>query len=177
MSLQEEWLQLISTWDYEDSAGELNAPSENKRLPDGLRTPGTAFRLPILQSLTARGGAATNARILTDIYNKLENVLNDHDHEPLLSNPDQPRWRNTGLWCIDNMVSEGLIMAGSARGMWEITELGEETLSQQKAAGNLNGHKSRGEESTEWDLESDDDVEAFESSFTSEDVEENAEKK
>jgi len=50
----------------------------------------------------------------------MQGVLKDVDHQPLASDPDLPRWRNTAQWARAAMVREGLIKGDSRRGIWEI---------------------------------------------------------
>lgn len=55
--------------------------------------------------------------------------LNAYDRQPLTSDPTQTRWRNTAQWARNAMVKEGLLSAGSPRGVWEITQAGRRWLS------------------------------------------------
>jgi restriction system protein len=66
--------------------------------------------------------------ILTGIEQLMKSVLKPVDYEPLPSQPDSPRWRNTAQWERDTMVKEGLLKSNSPRGVWEITEAGRQAL-------------------------------------------------
>ncbi|MCC7571175.1 winged helix-turn-helix domain-containing protein, partial [Candidatus Micrarchaeota archaeon] len=53
-------------------------------------------------------------------------------YDPLASNPDNPRWRNTAQWARNSMVNEeGFLKKDSPRGIWEISEKGRAFLKEQ----------------------------------------------
>ncbi len=165
--LQHEWAELFSMWKLEASIQSLPGPRVTLRLPDGLRTPIRAFRFPILASLDERGGIAINETILDDIYAGSQQFLKEDDKQPLLSDPAQPRWRNSSIWCLDEMAAEGLIAPGSARGTWEITDEGRTELARLHEHRSANGHAPSDEDPSNWLLgsDSDDVVREAESSF------------
>jgi len=99
------------------------------RLGRGLRTPEEAFRRPILEALNECGGSAPMEEVLALVERKVERVLNPHDWEPLASDPKAVRWRNTAQWCRAQLVREGLMRAGSPRGIWELSDSGLSALS------------------------------------------------
>ena len=173
--LQAEWSELVSRWGMEASLQSLPGPRVTQRLPDGLRTPGRIYRLPILASLAERGGFAHNETILADVHEYLESSLNEYDLQPLLSNPDQPRWRNTCVWCLDQLATENLIVAGSPRGSWEITDEGRAELARLQSHASENVLDLDEEETTNF-LESgsdpDDHEELTNPSFASKEIEE-----
>ncbi|MGQ9822767.1 MAG: winged helix-turn-helix domain-containing protein [Thermogutta sp.] len=102
------------------------------RLARGLRTPEDAFRLPILQALVDLGGAGQMAEVLEKVRQVMQGVLKEVDYQPLASDPDLPRWRNTAQWSRAAMVKEGLIKGDSRRGIWEISDAGRRHLNEQK---------------------------------------------
>lgn len=59
-------------------------------------------------------------------------ILKDVDHEPLASDSDMPRWRNSAQWARNTMRHEGLIKDDSPHGTWEITPAGKERVQQGK---------------------------------------------
>ena len=61
----------------------------------------------------------------------MQGVLKDVDHQPLASDPDLPRWRNTAQWARAAMVREGLIKGDSRRCIWEISDAGRRHLADQ----------------------------------------------
>ena len=165
--LQSEWAQLVSKWDVDASVHELPLAKIAKKFPEALRTPGHAFRIPILETLVGTSGVVTHSRVLSEVFRRMESTLNDHDYQPLLSNPDQPRWRNTAIWCLDQLAVEGLISSASARGTWEITEQGMSVLAEQRQAVARNTRNGSADDasSLEFDPDQDGDNDACKSSF------------
>lgn len=105
------------------------------RLAKGMRTPESAFVLPILRALTDLGGSAPMRRVLEQVGTAMQAHLRDVDHQPLKSDPRHPRWNNTAQWARDSMVRDGLLKNNSPRGLWEITAAGRERLRTAEAAG------------------------------------------
>lgn len=66
--------------------------------------------------------------VLNGVEQLMKSVLKQIDYEPLPSQPDAPRWRNTAQRERDTMVKEGLLKSTSQRGVWEITEAGRKAL-------------------------------------------------
>jgi len=106
----------------------LRPRSRLQSLRGGLKTPETAYRTPILETLVELGGRATTDQIRPRLLAKLEGVLGPHDLEGLPSNPTCPRWWNTAMWCRLYMVKEGLLRGDSPRGVWEISDRGRRAL-------------------------------------------------
>lgn len=98
------------------------------RLPKGLRTPDDAFRMPLLQALVELDGSAEVNEVLDLVGKKMRKALNEYDSEPLQSDPNSIRWRNTAQWCRLTLVREGLMKGDSPRGVWEITAAGRKAL-------------------------------------------------
>jgi restriction system protein len=119
-ALHEEW-KIIS-------ASHIPEPKRERRLAArlerGLRTGVDAFRRPILEALVELGGRAEASKVLELVENKMRDILNDYDYQPLPSNPEMIRWCKTAHWCRFTMVREGLLKGDSPRGIWEISELG-----------------------------------------------------
>lgn len=99
-----------------------------QRLPKGLRTPEEEYRLPILETLRVMGGSGQIKAVLSIVYEKMKETLNEHDLKPLPSSPETPRWFNSAQWCRARMVKEGLLRSGSPHGIWEIDDAGLEEL-------------------------------------------------
>jgi hypothetical protein len=126
-ALRKEWEALAAAEQHEDEA----TRSERRnlvRLRKGLRTPESAYYLPILRVLCDMGGSAKMQDILANVGELMKPVLRDIDYQPLASDPDMPRWRNAAQWARNSMVKEGLLKADSPRGIWEITDAGREYL-------------------------------------------------
>lgn len=103
------------------------------RLPSGLRTPEDAFRRPILETLVELGGSAPIGEVLSRVEQKMKDVLNEYDREPLPSGPRSVRWRNTAQWCRNTLVREGLMKGDSPYGVWEISGAGRKWLLRESA--------------------------------------------
>ena len=58
----------------------------------------------------------------------MQDTLKEVDFQPLASDPDLLRWRNTAQWAKSAMVKESLLKADSRRGIWEISDAGRRQL-------------------------------------------------
>lgn len=99
-----------------------------QRLPKGLRIPEDKFRLPILETLHEMGGFGQIKDVLSRVYEKMKENLNEYDLKTLPSSSETPRWFNTAQWCRAQMVKEGLLRSNSPYGVWEIDDAGLEEL-------------------------------------------------
>ena len=63
--------------------------------------------------------------VLDKVHKAMNPILKDVDHEPLASEPDMPRWRNSAQWARNTMRQEGLLKDDSPHGTWEITPAGK----------------------------------------------------
>jgi restriction system protein len=93
-----------------------------------LRTPESAYYMPLLKVIDQMGGGGKVSEILDRIKKAMKPILKPVDYDPLASSPDMPRWRNTAQWARNSMIRDGLLKADSARGVWEITDRGREML-------------------------------------------------
>jgi hypothetical protein len=128
--LQREWLNIFASV-IPQKARRQKSP-RHKKLQHGLRTPEDEFRIPILQTLVDLRGSAPMNEVLEKVEKLVDNLLNTYDRQTLPSDPTLPRWRNTAQWARAAMVKEGLLSSRSARGIWEITEIGREYLEENK---------------------------------------------
>lgn len=94
------------------------------RLQRGLRTPEDKFRPHVLSVLAELGGAGSVTQVLDKVGIRMAGVLNDYDRQPLPSNPNSLRWRNSAQWCRNTLVQEGLLKADSPIGTWELSDRG-----------------------------------------------------
>ncbi len=132
-ALRKEWDAISGAPAVEDE--EAQAERRNLgRLRKGLRTPEAAYYLPILKALVELGGSAKMQAVLDKVYQAMKPVLKDVDHEPLASDPDMPRWRNSAQWARNTMRQEGLLKDDSPHGIWEITEAGRARIKEGKPA-------------------------------------------
>ena len=129
---------LRAEWDGLVSAAERQEDEETKaerrnlgRLRKGIRTPDKEFRIPILQVLAEMGGSAKAGDVLDRLGRAMKPILKKVDYQPLASDPNNLRWRNTAQWARNTMVKEGLLKADSPRGVWEVTDAGKQQLRSQ----------------------------------------------
>lgn len=105
------------------------------RLKGGMRTREPEFRLPILKVLDEKGGSASMKVVIDELEHRMKKVLKDVDYDPLPSDPDTIRWRNTAQWSRQALVNEGLMKNNSPRGTWEISDKGRKYLEANKQGG------------------------------------------
>lgn len=130
-ALRKEWDAISGAETEEDE--DTKAERRNLgRLRKGLRTPEAAYYLPILKALTELGGGAKMQAVLEKVYETMKPILKDVDHQPLASDPDMPRWRNSAQWARNTMRQEGLIKDDSPHGTWEISEAGRQRIKEAK---------------------------------------------
>ena len=124
-ALQREWDGLAGEPAEEDETDEERASRRDLgRLRRGLRTPEPAYYRPILETLVELGDRASMAEVLEKVGQRMQPVLRDVDYQPLASDPDRPRWPNTGQWARNRLVKEGLMRGDSPHGVWEISDAG-----------------------------------------------------
>ena len=127
--LRQEWTALAGLQvEVDQNTEEQIQRSDLGRLRRGLRTPEESYYRPILQVLIEMGGSAPMAQVLDRVGQAMSGVLRDVDHQPLASDPDMPRWRNSAQWARNSMVQKGLLQSGSPRGVWEISDSGRQSM-------------------------------------------------
>jgi len=130
-ALRKEWGTISGSEAEEDE--ETKAERRNLgRLRKGLRTPEAAYYMPILKALIELGGSAKMQAVLDKVHKAMKPILKDVDHEPLASDPDMPRWRNSAQWARNTMRQEGLLKDDSPHGTWEITPAGKDRVQQER---------------------------------------------
>ncbi|MBX0312452.1 MAG: winged helix-turn-helix domain-containing protein [Sulfurihydrogenibium sp.] len=128
-TLQKEWQTIFS--EKIPTRGQKRQAKEG-RLEKGLKTPEESYVMPILESVIELGGKAEVKDVLNLVHEKMKNILNSYDYEPLPSNPKRKRWENTAQWARDKMVKKGLLAEDSPWGIWEITEKGRKFYEENK---------------------------------------------
>lgn len=78
------------------------------------------------------GRQRVSGEVLSRVEQKMKDVLNEYDREPLPSDPRAVRWRNTAQWCRNTLVREGLMKDDSPYGIWEISEQGHKWLTNEE---------------------------------------------
>jgi restriction system protein len=129
-NLRQEWNLLSGAFDTADQPEEVVHEERRNlgRLRRGMRTPEDAFRLPILGALVQLGGSGRIGDVLGLVEREMKSQLKEIDYEPLGSNSNMLRWRNTAQWARNALVKEGLMKAHSAHGTWEISEAGRRQI-------------------------------------------------
>lgn len=92
-----------------------------------IKTPVSAFYVPILEALEELGGRGSFQEVMDLVYDRMKDLLTEDDLNPLPSGGDI-RWRNTAQWARYTMVRRGLLRDDSPRGVWEISEAGRAYL-------------------------------------------------
>jgi hypothetical protein len=116
-------------------SGEPTRTGGADRLAKGVRTPESAFVLPILRTLQDLGGSASMQQVIEKVGSLMKGSLKEVDYESLKSDPGRPRWNNTAQWARNTMVTDGLLKNNSPRGVWELTEAGKAYLRNNGSSG------------------------------------------
>jgi len=103
---------------------------ETPRLRKGLKTPQSAYQIPILRVLVTLGGEATMDAVLAQVETLMADQLNDYDRSTL-SDGKTIRWVNTAQWARNALREEGLIRDDTPRGVWGISSKGEAWLKEE----------------------------------------------
>ena len=133
LCLKEDWKALnVPVTRKSASTQDRSARSASPPLKPGLKTGYDEFRYPILAALVRLGGSGQVHAVLHIVEEIMGEGLNKYDYQPLPSNPNSVRWKNTASWERHTMVQEGLLASDSTRGTWEITAAGREALEKAK---------------------------------------------
>jgi len=98
-----------------------------KRLPRGEGTSQLAYRQPILQALVEMGGSGHMSDVLTRVEQIMRSRLKQVDYQPLPSDGTL-RWSKSAQFARNRMAREGLLKSDSPRGVWEISETGQQSI-------------------------------------------------
>lgn len=132
VALREEWEDIERGLSPSTPHPMPGPPKKNlSRLPRGLRTGERVFYRPILQALSELGGSARMKSVIDRVGELMKKELKPVDHEPLPSDPETIRWRNTVQWARNSLVKKGLLRGDSPHGTWEITPEGKRHLRDQ----------------------------------------------
>jgi len=133
LCLKEDWKALnVPVTRKPAGPQDRSARSASPPLKPGLKTGYAEFRYPILAALVRLGGSGQVREVLNLVEEIMGEQLNIYDYQPLPSNPNSVRWKNTASWERHNMLQDGLLGGDSARGVWEITAAGREALEKAK---------------------------------------------
>lgn len=103
-----------------------------KGVPSRRQLPQREFRIPLLQTLVEMGGRGRAGVVEERVGELLQERLTQYDYANLESGP--VRWRKKTQWCRKNLIDEGLLVEGTPRGIWEISDEGRVWLAQQRSA-------------------------------------------
>ncbi len=123
-ALRREWENLFAPEEDEEDMEAQAARRNLGRLRRGQRTREEAYYRPILEALMALGGSAPMNQVLDRVLQTMRSTLKHVDFEPLASEPDMPRWKNTAQWARNAMDRKGLLRNDGPRGVWAISEAG-----------------------------------------------------
>lgn len=126
--LRRDWSKIKKSSHSPSRRRERPQPTSPARLDRGVRTPEDAYYAPILRALIEAGGRATVRETLDRVMQLMKTELKEVDFQPLPSDPDEQRWRNTAKWARNTMVQDGRLIAGSKYGTWEIADEGRKWL-------------------------------------------------
>jgi len=133
LCLKDDWKALrVPALEKRPGGGEGGARSRSGPLKPGLKTTPEEFRYPILEALVRLDGAGRVRDVVRIVEEIMADQLNIYDYQPLPSDPDSVRWKNTVHWDRYNMVQDGLLLDNSPRGVWEITNAGRQALKHAK---------------------------------------------
>lgn len=103
-------------------------PATAKQAPrtrsTGEKLPQKEFRAPLLDLLREKGGRASVKEIREFLEPRIAPRLSSADYERVSSG--DPRWWNAVCWERNDLVKEGLLRGDSERGVWELSERGQE---------------------------------------------------
>jgi len=131
VNLQKQWTDMLSWFKQK---GKIKTATKKKtirgRLHRGVKTPSKDYYRPILQALIDLGGKAKSDDVLKRVEKAMHDRLKPIDYEPLPSNPNETRWKNTAKWARKDMtmMKPPLLKPNSPPKIWEITETGRKFL-------------------------------------------------
>jgi len=130
LALRVEWERMMPPAEEPEDDGDPVSRRDLGRISRGVRTPNQAFEVPILTALVTLGGRGRMADVLAKVEQLMRDRLTEVDFQPLRSDPDSVRWRNTAQWTRFTLVQHGDLRDDSPRGIWEITEQGRRRAEQ-----------------------------------------------
>lgn len=119
----EEHLKYTQTKKIEPSITKTTRRIQNGRLPNGQKTPQSAYNQPIMEAIYELGGSAQVGEVLQGVEKKMKSLLTDVDYQKLPS-INSIRWKNTAQWERFELVKDGLLKSESPRGVWELSSIG-----------------------------------------------------
>jgi hypothetical protein len=96
----------------------------------GSILPEREYWVPILEILAEAGGAAPASDVIGALGDRMRSMFKQRDYEML--SMGEVRWRNRARFARLRMTEQGLLSAGSPRGIWALTDLGRKHLLERK---------------------------------------------
>ena len=112
-----------------------------QRAPRGVTLPESDYELPVLRALAALGGRAAASEVVDRVGELVDGELKELDHERLGSG--EVRWRNRVPFVRLKLIQAGELVKESPRGIWELTELGQQRLNGGSSAQRSTGAEER----------------------------------
>ena len=106
-------------------------PAKRKRAPSSTLLPESAYRLPILRVLFGNGGRMPTSEAVVAAGELVKDKLLPADLEML---GKKPRWEGRVQFARLQLIKDGLMKKGSPRGVWEITDAGEQKVKERLKA-------------------------------------------
>ena len=140
LAFQEKVSTLADEWEEIENARDAATPEVQEivskrffgKKKKGVITSRDVFCEPLLEVLVEFDGSGPTAEILDRLGKKMKGILKPVDYEPLKSDSNIVRWRNTAQWARDKMANRDERMKkGSPRGIWEISDKGRKWLEKQ----------------------------------------------
>lgn len=100
------------------------------RARSGTILPEPSYDVPMLEALVEAGGRAPKSEVIDAVGQKVAEILTPVDREML---GNEERWKKRIQFRRLKLVEQGLIMRGSPRGIWEITDRGEAKLAEMRS--------------------------------------------
>jgi hypothetical protein len=96
--------------------------AESNKRNDGPKLPQKEFRIPLLMTILEAGGSAPAKTVRSKMEPLMAAKLSEGDYESVSTG--DPRWWNAICWERSDLVKEGLIRGDSDRGIWQISDNG-----------------------------------------------------
>lgn len=100
--------------------------TKRTRVVKGSILPESEYELPILRALERLGGRVPTSELIAELEKEIDSVLTDLDREHLSSGGI--RWQNRAQFVRLKLIKNGEMVAGSPRGLWELSEAGRSRL-------------------------------------------------
>jgi len=105
--------------------------SKRTRAPAGALLPEESYELPLLMALVGLGGSGPSREVIDRVGAALDGKLTELDRESLKSGGI--RWQSRVQFVRLRLIEQGLMLKDTGRGIWAISDLGRERLTNEKA--------------------------------------------